>query len=88
MPIRGMLLHLAGVVTGLAVCLAGALWLGSGEPAHVALGALLFAAGAAGVALQGWYAVKRLRGGGRDSGNRSQGEPTSVQRRGKAREEG
>ena len=45
-PARAMLLHLACVVTGLGVCLAGALWLGRGELAHVALGALFFAPGA------------------------------------------
>jgi hypothetical protein len=64
MTARAMLLHLAGVASGLGVCLAGALWWGAGQPRHAALGALLFAAGAAGVALQGWNAVKRLRDGG------------------------
>jgi hypothetical protein len=42
---RIMLLHLTGVVTSLGVCLAGAVWLSSSEPTHVALGALLFTLG-------------------------------------------
>jgi hypothetical protein len=70
MTARAMLLHLAGVVTGLGVCLAGALWWASGEAAHVILGALLFAAGAAGVGLQGWYAVKGLDGGATEGAGR------------------
>jgi hypothetical protein len=51
---RTMLLHLAGVVTGLGVCLAAAVWLSSSEPTHVALGAILFALGAVGVGVWGW----------------------------------
>jgi hypothetical protein len=58
-----MLLHLACVVTGLGVCLAGALLASSGHAAHVISGGTLFALGAAGVGLQGWHAAKRLRGG-------------------------
>ena len=35
----------------------------TGHAAHAACGGTLFALGAAGVGLQGWHAVKRLRGG-------------------------
>ena len=45
------------------VALAGALLASSGHAAHAVCGAFLFALGAAGVGLQGWHAVKRLRGG-------------------------
>ena len=63
MPAREMLLHLACVLSGLGVCLAGALLLASGHAARVVAGCTLFALGAAGVGLQGWHAGKRLRGG-------------------------
>ena len=49
MPTRTMLLHLACVVSGLGVCLAGALML---EAAHPVWGLTFFAIGAAGVGLQ------------------------------------
>jgi hypothetical protein len=42
---------------------AGALLFSNGPEAHVVCGGALFALGAAGVGLQGWHAVKRLRGG-------------------------
>ena len=58
-----MLLRLACVLSGLGVCLAGALMASTGHAAHVVCGGILFALGAAGVGLQGWHAVKRLRGG-------------------------
>ena len=58
-----MLLHLACVVAGLRVCLAGALFFSTGHAAHVFAGCVFFAMGAVGVGLQGWHAVKRLRGG-------------------------
>jgi hypothetical protein len=61
MPAREMLLNLVCVVTGLGVCLAGALLASSGHAAHAVCGGPLFALGAAGVGLQGWHAVKRLR---------------------------
>jgi hypothetical protein len=35
----------------------------TGHAAHAVYGGTLFALGAAGVGLQGWQAVKRLRGG-------------------------
>ena len=63
MPPRAMLLHLACVVTGLGVCLAGALLFSTGHATHVISGGLLFASGAAGIWVQGWHAAKRLRGG-------------------------
>ena len=63
MPAREMLLHLACVVTGLGVCLAGALMASTGHTAHVVAGGILFAMGAVGVGWQGWEAVKRQRGG-------------------------
>jgi hypothetical protein len=66
MPAREMLLNLACVVTGLGVCLAGALLFSTGYTAHAVCGGTLFALGAAGVGLQGWHAVKRLRA---DRGN-------------------
>ena len=62
MPAREMLLHLACVVTGLGVCLAGALLTSTGHAAHAVCGGVLFALGATGVGLQGWHALKRLRG--------------------------
>jgi hypothetical protein len=65
MPAREMLLHLACVLSGLGVCLAGALLLSSGHAAHVAAGCVFFAMGALGVGWQGWEAVKRLRDGER-----------------------
>jgi hypothetical protein len=52
-----MLLHLACVVTGLGVYLAGALLFSSGHAAHTVCGGALFAMGAAGFGLQGWHAV-------------------------------
>jgi hypothetical protein len=64
MPAREMLLHLACVVSGLGVALAGALFFSTGHPAHVVVGCIFFAMGTAGVGLQGWHAVKRLRGRG------------------------
>jgi hypothetical protein len=51
-PARAMLLHLAG-----------AMLLFPGRAKHVVCGGILFAMGAAGIGLQGWHAVKRLRGG-------------------------
>ena len=63
MPTREMLLHLACVVGGQGVCLAGALLFSTGHAAHVVCGSIRFALGAAGAGLQGWHAVKRLRGG-------------------------
>jgi hypothetical protein len=62
MPARELLLHLACVLSGLGVCLAGALLFSTGHAAHAVCGGTLFALGAAGVGLQGWHAVKRLRG--------------------------
>jgi hypothetical protein len=58
-----MLLRLACVLSGLGVALARALLFSTGHAAHAACGGILFALGAAGVGLQGWHAVKRLRGG-------------------------
>ena len=60
-----MLLRLACVLSGLGVALAGALLFSTGHAAQAVCGGTLFALGAAGVGLQGWHAVKRLRGGGR-----------------------
>jgi hypothetical protein len=62
MPAREMLLHLACVVSGLAVALAGSLLFSTGHAAHAVCSGILFALGAVGVGLQGWHAVKRLRG--------------------------
>ena len=62
-PARAMLLHLGGALSGLGVALAGPLRFSTGRAAHVVCGRILFALGAAGVGLQGWHAVKRLRGG-------------------------
>jgi hypothetical protein len=62
MPAREMLLHLACVLSGLGVALAGTLLSSTGHAAHVVCGALLFALGAVGVGLQGWHAAKQLRG--------------------------
>ena len=42
---------------------AGALLFSTGHAAHVVCSGILFALGAAGVGVQGWHAVKRLRGG-------------------------
>ena len=53
MPAREMLLHLACVVSGLGVVLAGALWFSTGHAAHAVCGGILFALGATGVGLQG-----------------------------------
>jgi len=39
----------------------GALCFATGHPAHAAFGGRCFAAGAAGVGVAGWHAVKRLR---------------------------
>jgi hypothetical protein len=58
-----MLLHLARVLSGLGVALAGALWFSTGHPAHAVCGGTLFAMGTFGIGWQGWEAVKRLRGG-------------------------
>jgi hypothetical protein len=63
MPSPEMLLHPACVLSGLGLCLAGALLFSSGQPAHGVAGGLLFASGAAGIGVQGWHAVNRLRGG-------------------------
>jgi hypothetical protein len=52
-PAREILLYLACVLSGLGVCLAGALLASSGHAAHVISGGILFALGAAGVGLQG-----------------------------------
>jgi hypothetical protein len=72
MPAREMLLHLACMLSGLGVVLAGAGLCSTCHAAHAVCGGILFALGAAGVGLQGWHAVKRLRaekgrrkGGGR-----------------------
>jgi hypothetical protein len=62
---REMLRCLICLLSGLAVCLAGALFFSTGHPAHVAIGCAFFAAGALGVGWQGWEAVKRLRQGER-----------------------
>ena len=62
MPARVLLQHLACVLPGLGVVLAGALLLPTGHAAHVVSGGLLFAMGAVGVGLQYWYAAKELRG--------------------------
>jgi hypothetical protein len=60
-----LLLHLACVLSGLGVSVAGALLCSTGHAASaVCGGALLFALGAVGVGLQGWHAVKRLQAGG------------------------
>jgi hypothetical protein len=63
MPARELLLHPACGLSGLGVALAGALLFATGHAAHAVCGGTLFAPGAAGVGLQGWHAVKRLRGG-------------------------
>ena len=63
MPAREMLLNLVCVGLNLAVCLAGALLFSDGHAKLVLIGGLMFALGTAGVGLQGWHAVKRLRGG-------------------------
>src|SRR5262249_47278768 len=55
--------HLACVVAGLGVYLAEALLCSSSHATHVVSGGALFALGAAGVGLQGWHAVERLRAG-------------------------
>jgi hypothetical protein len=62
MSAREMLRYLVCLVAGVGMCLVGALWFSTGHPAHVAAGCVFFAMGAAGVGLQGWHAVKRLRG--------------------------
>jgi hypothetical protein len=62
MPARETLLHLACVVSGLAVALAGALLASTGHAAHAVCGGIPFTLRAAGVGMQGWYAAKRLRG--------------------------
>src|SRR5262249_54954412 len=79
MPARAMLLHLACVVTGLGVCLAGALMASTGPTAPVAPGGMLFALGAAVVGWQGWHAVKRVRGGRQECNRVSR--PTVPRRR-------
>jgi len=66
-----MQLCLACVPSGLGVVLAGALLCSSGHAAHAVCGGALFALGPAGVGLQGWHAVKRLRGGRRLAGGNS-----------------
>ena len=45
------------------MALAGALRFATGHAAHAVCGGTLFALGAAGAGLQGWHALKRLRGG-------------------------
>jgi len=57
-----MLLHLACVLPSRGVALPAALLFSAGHAAHAACGALLFALGAAGVGLEGWHVVTRLRG--------------------------
>jgi hypothetical protein len=47
----------------LVVALAGALLCSTGHAAHAVSGGTLFMLGAVGIGLQGWHAVKRLRGG-------------------------
>jgi hypothetical protein len=49
-----MLRRLVCIACGLGMCLVGALWFSTGQAAHAAFGVLLFAAGAAGVGLEGW----------------------------------
>jgi hypothetical protein len=39
-----------------------ALWFSTGHAAHGVSGGILFAMGAVGIGLQGWHAIKRLRG--------------------------
>jgi hypothetical protein len=63
MPAREVLLHLACVLSGLGVALAGGLLFSAGPPAHAACGGARFVLGVAGVGLQGWHAVKRRAGG-------------------------
>jgi hypothetical protein len=58
-PAREMLRSLVCLLSGLGMCLTGALLSSSGQPAHGVAGALLFALGAAGVGLQGWHAVRQ-----------------------------
>jgi hypothetical protein len=62
-PTRAVLLHLACMLSGLEVALAGALLFATGHAAHAVCGGTLFALGAAGFGVQGWHAVKRPRGG-------------------------
>ena len=64
MPAREMPPHPACVLSGLGVALVGALLHSAGHSAHAVGGGAHIALGAAGVGLQGWHAVKRLRGGG------------------------
>src|SRR6516164_6188099 len=61
MPAREMFLHLACVLPSRGVALAGALLFSTGHAAHAVCGGTLFARGAAGVGVQGWHAVRRLR---------------------------
>jgi hypothetical protein len=60
MPAYEMLLRLTFVTTGLWMALNGAMLFEAGDTIG---GSLLFALGAAVVGLQGWRAVKALRGG-------------------------
>jgi hypothetical protein len=43
--------------------MAGTMLCSTGHAAHAVSGGILFALGAAGIGLQGWHAVKGLRGG-------------------------
>ena len=71
MPAREMLLHLACVFSSRGVALPAALLCSTGHAAHAVCGGTLFARGAAGVGVQGWHAVKRLRAAkGRSEGRR------------------
>jgi hypothetical protein len=51
------------VLSGLGVVLAGALLFSTGNAAHAVWGGIFFALEVVGIGLQGWHAVKRLRGG-------------------------
>jgi hypothetical protein len=72
MPVREMLLHLACVVSGLGVCLAGALLFSTGHAAHAVAGGLFFAMGALGVG---------RRSSGCGAAGVKQGVPPTVPRR-------
>src|SRR5262249_38936553 len=66
MPVREMLLHLACVLSGLGVCLSGALLTSTGHAAHAVGGVTLVPLGAVGVGLEGWHPVKPAAGRRRD----------------------
>jgi hypothetical protein len=56
-PAREILLHLACVLSGFGVALAGTLLCFSGHAVHTICGVILFTLGAVGVGLQGRHAV-------------------------------